>query len=83
MRKWTLVLWACLCVVSLMAQAPIKTLLITGQNNHNWQVSHVVLKRILENSGRFTVDFAISPAAGEEMSGFVLDFKPYALVVLD
>ena len=83
MRKWTLVLWACLCVISLMAQAPIKTLLITGQNNHNWQVSHVVLKRILENSGRFTVDFAISPAAGEDMSGFVLDFKPYALVVLD
>ena len=83
MRKWTLVLWACLCVVSLMAQAPIKTLLITGQNNHNWQVSHVVLKRILENSGRFMVDFAISPAAGEDMSGFVLDFKPYALVVLD
>lgn len=66
-----------------MAQAPIKTLLITGQNNHNWPVSHVVLKRILENSGRFEVDFAISPAAGEDMSGFVLDFEPYALVVLD
>ena len=83
MKKWILMVWACLCVVNLMAQAPIKTLLITGQNNHNWQVSHVVLKRILENSGRFMVDFAVSPAAGEDMSGFVLDFKPYALVVLD
>ena len=65
------------------AQQPIKTLLITGQNNHNWQVSHVVIKQILDNSGLFTVDFAISPAQGEDMSGFVLDFKPYALVILD
>lgn len=71
--------WAC----TLSARKPIKTLLITGQNNHNWQVSHVVLKQILENSGRFVVDFAISPEHGKDMSGFVLDFSPYELVVLD
>ena len=65
------------------ARKPIKTLLITGQNNHNWQVSHVVLKQILENSGRFDVDFVISPEQGKDMSGFVLDFSPYQLVVLD
>lgn len=69
------------CTVS--ARKPIKTLLVTGQNNHNWQVSHVVLKQILENSGRFDVDFAISPEQGKDMSGFVLDFSPYQLVVLD
>ena len=68
---------------SARAEQPIKTLLITGQNNHNWPVSHVVLKEILENSGRFDVDLAVSPAKGEDMSGFVLDFKPYQLVVLD
>ncbi|MDR1780355.1 MAG: ThuA domain-containing protein [Tannerella sp.] len=62
---------------------PIKTLVITGQNNHNWQVSHVVFKQILENSGMFAVDFAISPPKGGEMSSFVLDFTPYDLVVLD
>ena len=69
------------CTVS--ARKPIKTLLITGQNNHNWQVSHVVLKQILENSGLFDVDFAVSPEHGKDMSGFVLDFSPYQLVVLD
>lgn len=69
------------CTVS--ARKPIKTLLITGQNNHNWQVSHVVLKQILENSGRFDVDFAVSPEQGKDMSGFVLDFSSYQLVVLD
>lgn len=70
-------------VFSVSARKPIKTLLITGQNNHNWQVSHVAIKQILENSGRFAVDFAISPSQGKDMSGFILDFTPYDLVVLD
>ncbi|MDR0845272.1 MAG: ThuA domain-containing protein [Tannerella sp.] len=70
-------------VASAGAKKPVKVLLVTGQNNHNWQVSHLVIQRILENSGLFKVDFAVSPAKGEDMSGFVLDFKPYKLVVLD
>ncbi len=81
--KLLVVLLSLFCVCSVSARKPIKTLLITGQNNHNWQVSHVVLKQILENSGRFSVDFAVSPSQGQDMSGFVLDFAPYELVVLD
>lgn len=81
--KLLVVLLSLFCVCSVSARKPIKTLLITGQNNHNWQVSHVVLKQILENSGRFSVDFAVSPSQGQDMSGFVLDFTPYQLVVLD
>jgi type 1 glutamine amidotransferase len=65
------------------ARKPLKTLIVTGQNNHNWQVSHLVMKDILENSSLFDVDFAISPEKGKDMSGFVIDFKPYDLVVLD
>ena len=80
--KSVLLLFAFFASASI-AQQPIKTLIITGQNNHNWQVSHVVIKQILENSGLFTVDFAVSPTKGEDMSGFVLDFKPYSLVILD
>lgn len=79
-RKIVFLLAALLVVCGMSARKPIKTLLITGQNNHNWQVSHVVLKQILENSGRFSVDFAVSPEAGKDMSGFVLDFSPYELV---
>ena len=81
--KVTLLLMAMMFVLELSAKSPIKALLITGQNNHNWKVSHLVLKSILENSGAFEVDLAISPVAGKDMSGFVLDFKPYQLVVLD
>ena len=81
--KLFFVVFSLLLAYTVSARKPIKTLLITGQNNHNWQVSHVVLKQILENSGRFDVDFAISPEQGKDMSGFVLDFSPYQLVVLD
>jgi len=62
---------------------PIKVLIVTGQNNHNWQVSNVAIKQILENSGLFTVDVAVSPAAGQDMSGFKPDFGAYKVVILD
>ncbi|WP_455642116.1 ThuA domain-containing protein [Parabacteroides johnsonii] len=81
--KKLFVVFSLLLACTVSARKPIKTLLITGQNNHNWQVSHVVLKQILENSGRFDVDFAVSPEQGKDMSGFVLDFSSYQLVVLD
>jgi type 1 glutamine amidotransferase len=80
--KSVMLVFACFACSSFAAE-PIKTLIVTGQNNHNWQVSHVVIKQILENSGLFTVDFAISPEKGGDMSGFILNFKPYTLVVLD
>lgn len=75
----------CAIHISLICNAahPINTLIISGQNNHNWQVSYIALKQILENSKLFLVDFVISPNEGKDMSTFVLDFEPYQLVVLD
>lgn len=61
----------------------IKVLIVTGQSNHNWEVSHLAIKQILENSGLFTVNVAISPETGKIMSNFNLDFASYQLVVLD
>ena len=68
---------------SVSGKKPIKTLIVTGQNNHNWQVSNVALKKIMEQSGRFVVDVAVSPAAGEDMSSFSPNFAAYQLVVGD
>jgi type 1 glutamine amidotransferase len=62
---------------------PVKTLIVTGQNNHVWEISHVAIRQILENSGLFAVDIAVSPAKGEDMSRFAPDFAAYSLVVLD
>lgn len=41
--------------------AKIKVLLIDGQNNHKWQETTPLLKRILENSGLFAVDVSTTP----------------------
>ena len=47
---------------------PIKTLIISGQNNHNWQVSHQAIKQILDNSGIFITDIALTPPTGGDMN---------------
>ena len=70
-------------LLSCGANRPIQGIIITGQNNHNWPVSHQALKMTLENSGLFSLEVAVSPAAGEDMTAFNVDFSKYKLVVLD
>lgn len=64
-------------------EGKIKALIVTGQSNHNWKVSHVAIKQILENSGLFAVDVALSPKVGKLMSNFKPNFIGYQLVVID
>ncbi|MFO7617912.1 MAG: ThuA domain-containing protein [Bacteroidales bacterium] len=71
------------CKQAEVTNAPYKALIITGQNNHNWQGSTPVLKQILENSGLFTADVAQTPGPGEDMSLFKPAFVDYQVVVLD
>ena len=61
----------------------IKTLIVSGQNNHNWPVSHKALKMILDNSGLFECDITLTAPARGDMSTFKPDFSAYDLVVLD
>ena len=65
------------------AKKPINGVIITGQNNHNWPVSHQAIKMTLENSGLFRMDVALSPKQGEDMKNFSVDFSKYKFVVLD
>ena len=65
------------------AQSPIKALIITGQNNHAWQISTPILWEMMNRSGLFTVDIATTPPQGSPMDHYLIDFKPYDLVVLD
>lgn len=39
----------------------LSVLLIDGQNNHQWQKTTPLLKKILENSGRFEVEVSTTP----------------------
>lgn len=76
MRTATLIIAA---VAACSAQT--KVLLIDGQNNHAWQQTTPVLKKILEDTGKFTVDVATTPPKGADMSTFDPNFSGYALVV--
>lgn len=72
-----------LCGSLAVHAASLKALLVTGQNNHQWKTSSPVFKQLLEQSGLFTVEVATSPAEGEDMSSFRLDFSGYNVIVLD
>ncbi len=83
-RHWlsALGVWAVLAAVALGA-APQKALIVDGQNGHDWKGTTPVLKKLLEETGLFTVDVATSPAKGQDMSGFKPDFAAYNLVVMN
>ena len=69
--------------VDASARKQIKAVVVTGQNNHFWKVSSQAFKIMLEDSGLFTVDIAVSPEAGKDMSGFNVDFSKYGVVIVD
>ncbi|MCY2986890.1 MAG: ThuA domain-containing protein, partial [Planctomycetota bacterium] len=75
-------MWVGLATVA-WAQPPYKTLLVDGQNAHNWKETSPVVKKVLEETGLFTVDVATSPEKGKDMSGFKPNFAAYKLVVLN
>jgi len=84
LAAWGLIIW--MLSPSLCTSAPsssIKTLIVTGQNTHDWKTSSSAIKQMLENTGLFEVDMAISPAQGEDMGAFLPDFASYQLVLLD
>lgn len=60
-----------------------KTLIITGQNNHNWKASSPILKQILDETGLFSAEIMTTPDKGGDMKTFNPDFSKYKLVVLD
>jgi type 1 glutamine amidotransferase len=59
------------------------TLIITGQNNHNWKASSPVLKQILDETRLFSAEVMTTPEKGGDMNTFNPDFSKYKLVVLD
>ena len=61
--------------------APMKALIIDGQNNHDWKTTTPALKQILEETGLFAVDVAPSPPAKGDMSAFKPDFAAYRVII--
>lgn len=63
------------------AEPPLSALIVDGQNNHAWQSTTPLLKKMLEDSGLFRVDVATSPPGGEDLKDFLPDFAKYNVVV--
>src|SRR5262245_55850010 len=61
--------------------APLPVLIIDGQNNHDYKATTPHLKKILEETGLFTVEVATTPPAGGDMSSFKPDFKKYRVII--
>src|SRR5689334_25393157 len=76
-------------VSDVATQSRVNVLLVTGQSNryHNWEVSSPIVKRLLEENGRFAVTVATTPPKGtapnQDMSSFAPKFSDYQAVVLD
>ena len=61
-------------------------LIVDGVNNHDWERATRILKGILADSGRFTVDVATSPPAdapSEAWQAWKPDFARYDVVVMN
>lgn len=69
--------------VGASAQDKIRTVIIDGQNNHNWKETTPYLVKILEDAKMFDVDVATAPGKGGDMSKFNVDFSKYDLVVMN
>jgi type 1 glutamine amidotransferase len=74
-------LFVLLACAAASAASKMKALIIDGQNNHAWKETTPVLKKLLEETGRFEVEVSTTPPKGGDMSVFKPDFKPYKLVV--
>jgi type 1 glutamine amidotransferase len=78
--KFTLLLATLLAALPLHA-ATLRALLIDGQNNHDFKSTTPHLKKLLEETGLFTVDVATTPAKGGDMSTFKPKFSDYRVII--
>jgi uncharacterized protein len=74
-------LFLLLLIAMSVSAAPIKVLLIDGQNNHQWKVTSPEVKKILEETRLFTVEVSTTPDKGGDFSAWQPKFAEYAAVV--
>jgi type 1 glutamine amidotransferase len=77
----------CACVLFAMpaaGQGRIRVMLLDGQNNHNWQSTSPVLKKLLDETGLFDTTIVSAPeVTAPEFASFRPDFSAYRVVVMN
>ena len=76
MKKQYLILFLAAALIALLPACNkgdvYKTLIVTGQGDHNWEASSSVLKTILDEAGMFSTEIVTTPAKGGDMSALSL-----------
>jgi type 1 glutamine amidotransferase len=71
-----------LSALGTLSAAPLKVLLVDGQNNHAWKQTSPELKKILEEGGLCTVEVSTAPAGkGANWDAWRPKFSDYQVVV--
>lgn len=86
LKHWFAALLVSLTVAAVASAAPpLKALIVDGQNNHNWKETTPHLKKLLEETGLFSVDVATTPPRGgpAAFKDFNPKFSDYNLVVMN
>lgn len=87
MKKLVFILFAVILFASitLSAQNPIRVMILDGEMNpyHRWDVATPVLKKILAESGKFSVDVVTSPPKDSAIGNFMPKFSDYQVILLN
>ena len=89
MRQMFIGLMAAVTVaVTVVAQTPARTkvMLLDGESGgpyHKWQLTTPLIKRALEETGKFEVTVVTAPAATGVLTDFKPDFAAYKAVVFN
>src|SRR5258706_7899687 len=76
----TFLLLICSMLAANLSAAPMKALIIDGQNNHDFRATTPHLKKVIEETGLFTVDVATTPK-GKDVSQFHPNFSDYKVII--
>ena len=60
----------CLAASPFLAASRIHVMILDGANNHAWQKTTPVMKKMLEDTGLFQVDVLSAPGKGGDFSNF-------------
>ena len=62
------------CSLTAVSAAPLRALILTGKNNHDWQQTNPKLEETLAQSGRFVFDTIQDPnlMTSEKLAGYDL-----------
>ena len=84
-RSWiSPVCAAAIAVAALSAQTRVRVMLLDGQNNHDWRATSPVIKKWLDEAGRFDTTVVTAPeVASPQFADFKPDFGRFDVVVMN